>query len=130
MPAALSNRISDPVGPGQFVIDRYVANCDAQIKNSGAGIAASEGLIEYTLDSVAAFQGSTKVDSLSLQLVCLAQGLSFCDVYRKLVISSGSGGHGQDMPWSDTNMAVLMTLFESNLAVQCLARLSHLVQEK
>ena len=63
-------------------------------------------LIEYTLGSVAdgvfdlcaAFQGSTKVDFLSLQLVCLSQGLSFCDVYRKLVISSGLGrpwpGHG------------------------------------
>ena len=124
MPVALSKRISDPVGPDQFIADRYVAHCDAHIKNSGPGIAASEGLIEYTLGSVAdgvfdlcaAFQGSIKVGSLSLQLVCLAQGLSFCDVYRKLVISSGSGGHGQDMAWSD-NMAV-----ESNLAVQCLAR--------
>ena len=83
IPDSFQNDISDPVGPAQFVIDRYVAYCDAQSKNSGAGISASEKLIDYTLSSVdcgvfdvnMAFDKSPKkIDHL--QFVCLAQGAS------------------------------------------------------
>ncbi len=102
------------------MIDRYVAYCDAQNKNSGAGIAASEELIEYTLGSVGvgvydvnlAFnKTSKKVDTL--QFVCLSSGMSFSRVYKKLVLNQLSS-------LDDTNMAILMTLFETNYDIKIL----------
>eukprot|EP01083_Nonionella_stella_P314263 1131504_1 len=120
IPKTFENEISDPVGPAQFVIDRYVAYCDAQTKNSGAGIAASESLIEYTLGSVAsgvfdvnlAFN-ATKRNIDNLQFVCLSQGLSFNCVYKKLVLNQLSGA-------DDTNIAILMTLLETNHEIETL----------
>eukprot|EP01084_Bolivina_argentea_P239871 403074_1 len=118
IPDTFKNDISDPVGPGQFVIDRYVAYCDAQNKNSGAGIAASEEIIEYTLGSVTsgvfdinlAFnKTSKKIDNL--QFVCLSSGLAFSKVYKKLVLNQLSS-------LDDTNMAILMTLFETNYDIK------------
>lgn len=70
IPEALTKKISDPVGPGQFVIDRYVANCDAQVANRGAGIPALESVIDFVLNKIdtfdvfEAFKGNKKLEYL------------------------------------------------------------------
>ena len=70
IPPSFQKEINDPVGPGQFVIDRYVASCDSQNQNRGAGIPALENVIDYVFNKLGvfdvfeAFKGDKKIDYL------------------------------------------------------------------
>lgn len=75
IPPSFQKEINDPVGPGQFVIDRYVASCDSQNQNRGAGIPALENVIDYVFNKLGvfdvfeAFKGDKKIEYLQF-VVC------------------------------------------------------------
>ncbi|ETO03684.1 hypothetical protein RFI_33718, partial [Reticulomyxa filosa] len=95
-----------------FVIDRYVASCDAQNANRNAGIAALESVIEFVLNQVStevfdvdkAFHGTKRLDPL--QIWAVSHGLAFADCYHTLLID----GVNSD----DNTLSTLMTVFETN----------------
>ncbi|ETO25608.1 hypothetical protein RFI_11530, partial [Reticulomyxa filosa] len=74
IPVNYRKKIEDVALPGQFVIDRYVASCDAQNANRNAGIPAFQSVVDFvlnqentgTFDLGRALLGHKKLESLQL----------------------------------------------------------------